>query len=120
MPDIVPSFQGPKGGTRHQGLLAVAGWGRPALREPTSLLLASAWPLPPRAPGTVQDGSRVAPTGLWPSHGPELSALSPEAGPSVGRELGTCPPKQGSGPARWLLTKPLARLPLTPNPSGGG
>lgn len=40
--------------------------------------------------------------------------------PPVGRELVTRPPKRGSGPARWLLNKPLARLPLTPDPSGGG
>lgn len=37
----------------------------------------------------------------------------------MGRELGTRLLKQGSGAARWLLTKPLARLPLTPGPSGG-
>lgn len=118
-PDIVPFLQGPKGGTRRQGASRCGRMGA-ALSSWAHLPFACLGPATPvKRSGHHagrQLGSTRRPTAQpWPRAQRPL----PGGGPPMGRELGTRPLKQGSGAARWLLTKPLARLPLTPGPSGG-
>lgn len=118
-PDIIPSLQGPKGGTRRQGASRCGRMGA-ALSSWAHLHSACLGPAAPvkrseHHAGRQLGGTRRPTAQPWPRAQRPL----PGGGPPVGRELGTRPLKQGSGAARWLLTKPLARLPLTPGPSGG-